>query len=78
MRKYGFPADFKFVLIDRIMIRDYKLTKNENFILALRGLARYLSIPEERALQLDPTSTIVEKVPIIIDQPVALRISRMS
>jgi KUP system potassium uptake protein len=78
LKKYGFPADFKFVLIDRIMIRDYKLTNNENFILTLRSLARYLSIPEERALQLDHTSTIVEKVPIIIDQPVGIRIGRMN
>ncbi len=78
LRKYGFPADFKFVLIDRIMIRDFKLTKKENFILTLRSIARSLSLPEERALQLDPTRTIVEKVPIIIDQPVELRISRMN
>jgi len=65
------------VLIDRIMIRDYKLSKNENVILTLRNLARRLSLPEEKSLQLDPTSTIVEKVPIIIDQPVDQRITRM-
>lgn len=77
LKKYNFPADFKFVLIDRIMIRDYKLSKNENVILTLRNLARRLSLPEEKSLQLDPTSTIVEKVPIIIDQPVDQRITRM-
>jgi KUP system potassium uptake protein len=76
MKKHGMPADFRFVLIDRIMIRDFKLANNENFILAIRNLVRNLSIPEERALQLDPTKTIVEKVPIIIDQPVTKRIER--
>jgi KUP system potassium uptake protein len=76
MKKHGFPGDFKFVLLDRIMLRDYKLTNSENFILAMRNLARNLSIPEERALQLDPTSTIVEKVPIIINKPVIRRIER--
>jgi KUP system potassium uptake protein len=77
LRKYGFPADFRFILLDRIMIRDFKLKNRENFILALRNIARHLSIPEERALQLDPTRTVVEKVPIIINQPVKKRIERI-
>ena len=77
LRKYGFPADFRFVLLDRIMIRDFKLKNRENFILALRNIARHLSIPEERALHLDTTRTIVEKVPIVIDQPVKKRIERI-
>jgi KUP system potassium uptake protein len=76
MRKHGFSGDFKFVLLDRIMLRDYKLSNTDNFILAIRNIARHLSIPEDRALQLDPTSTIVEKVPIIINQPVINRIER--
>ena len=77
MKKHGFPGDFKYVFIDRIMLRDYKLTKTENFILALQRLARNLSIPDVKALQLDSTNTIVEQVPIIIDQPVDRRISRI-
>jgi KUP system potassium uptake protein len=76
LRKHGIPGDFRFILLDRIMIRDYKLTKTENLILNLQNLAGRLSIPEERALQLDPTRTIVEKIPILIDQPVAQRIKR--
>ena len=77
LKKHGFAADFKFVLIDRIMLRDYKLTNIENFILAIQNLARHLSLPEERALHLDSSNTIVEKVPIIINQPVARRIERL-
>jgi len=77
LKKHDFPTDFRFVLLDRIMIRDFKLTNIENFILAIRGIARNLSIPEEKALQLDPTCTIVEKVPIVIDQPVDKRIERI-
>jgi KUP system potassium uptake protein len=77
LKKYGLPADFRFVLIDRILLRDFKLTNSENFILALRGLVRNLSISEEKALNLDPTKTIVEEVPIIIDQPVIKRIEQV-
>jgi KUP system potassium uptake protein len=77
LRRYNFPADFRFVLLDRIMIRDYKLTRNENMILTLRNFARRLCLSEEKALQLDQTRTIVEKVPIVIDQPLEQRIVRM-
>jgi len=77
LKKYGLPADFRFVLIDRILLRDFKLSNSENFILAIRGLVRNLSISEEKALNLDPTKTIVEEVPIIIDQPVIKRIEQV-
>ena len=78
LRKYNLPADFRFVLLDRVMIHDVKLTNRENFILAIRNLVRYISIPEERALQLDPSRTTVEKVPILIDQPLKKRIERFT
>jgi KUP system potassium uptake protein len=77
MKKHGLPGDFKFILIDRIMLRDIKLSKTENFILTLHLLVRRLTLPEERAFQLDMTNLVVEKVPIIIDQPVIKRIERI-
>jgi len=77
LKKHNFPGDFKFILIDRIMIRDIKLTRWENFILALNNISRRVSISDIRALQLDSTNTIVEQVPIIIDQPVPQRINRI-
>ena len=76
LKKHGFPGDFKFVLISRIMPQDYILSKTENFILFLRNLTDYLSISEVKALQLDSTNTIIEKVPIVFEQPVQNRISR--
>jgi len=77
LRKHGFPADFKFVLIERIMHHDNKLSNSENFILALRSLVRHISIPEVRAMQLDTSNTIVEQVPILLKQPIGKRISPM-
>ncbi len=70
LKKHGLPGDFKFILIERIMLRDVKLTKTENFILAIRGLVQNISIPEVRAMQLDSTNTVVEQVPIVIYHPV--------
>jgi len=78
LRKHGIRADFKFVLIERIMNKDTKLTNTENFILALQNLVRHISIPDERALQLDSSCTVVESVPIIIKQPLEKRIKPVS
>jgi KUP system potassium uptake protein len=78
LRKHDFTGDFKYIIIDRIMPRDYKLSSWENFILTLNNIARRLSINDIRALQLDSTNTIVEQVPITIDQEVDLRIQRIS
>jgi KUP system potassium uptake protein len=78
LKKHDFPGDFKFILIERIMIRDFKLTKWENFILAINSIAQLISLPEIKALKLDPTNTITEQVPIIIDQTIKKRIIRVT
>ncbi|MCJ7447472.1 MAG: KUP/HAK/KT family potassium transporter [Bacteroidales bacterium] len=77
LRKHDIPADFKFILIERIMSRDANLSNRENFILAINGLLRKLSITDIRTLNLDSTNTIIEQVPIIIDQRVKKRINRL-
>jgi KUP system potassium uptake protein len=77
MKKYGLPGDFKFVLIERIMLSDIKLSNTENFILTLHRLIQHISISEVRALELDSTNTIVEQVPIILTQPVQKRITEV-
>lgn len=77
MRKHSIPADFKYVLIDRVMPRDYKLSTLENLILALHSISRRVGISDIKALQLDSSSTIEEQVPITIDQPLTSRIRRI-
>jgi len=78
LRKYTVPGDFKFILIERIMPRDFKLSNWENIILALNSIAVKLNITDIRSLQLDPTNTTIEQVPILIDQPSHQRITRMN
>lgn len=76
LKKNGFPGDFKFVLIERIMSRDFKLSNIQNFILMLHTLVGRLSITDVRALQLDSCNSVVEQVPIVFNQPVEKRIMR--
>jgi len=77
LKKHSLPADFMYVLIDRVMPRDYKLSSIENLTLALHSFSRLFCISDVRALELDSSSTIEEKVPITIDQPVDFRIKRI-
>ncbi len=77
LKKHDFQGDFKFIIIERIMIRDFKLSNWENFILTLNGIAQVISLPEIRTLKLDTTNTITEQVPIIIDQTLPKRIKRV-
>lgn len=74
LRKHGLPADFRFVILERIMLPDFKLSNFENFILTIRGFVRRISVTDEKALQLDSANTMIEQIPIIIDQPVTNRI----
>jgi KUP system potassium uptake protein len=77
LKKHSLPADFMYVLIDRIMPRDYKLSSIENLTLALHSVSRLLCISDVKALELDSSNTIEEKVPITIDQPITDRIKRI-
>lgn len=74
LRKHGLPADFRFVILERVMLPDFKLSSFENFILTIRGVVRRISVSDEKALQLDSANTMVEQIPIIIDQSVSNRI----
>jgi len=78
LRKNNFDADFKFILIERIMSRDVSLSTGEETILNLNRIVKRLSASDERSLHLDPTNTLIEKVPIILDQPQESRIKRVN
>jgi KUP system potassium uptake protein len=78
LKKYSFPADFIYILIDRVMSKDYQLSNGENITLGLHNISRLVCISDVNALQLDSTNTIEEKVPISIIQPVSERITRVT
>jgi KUP system potassium uptake protein len=78
LRKRSFPADFQYILIDRVMTPDYKLSNREKITLKLHMVSRLLCISDVNALQLDSTNTCEEKVPITVPQPAGRRIARAS
>ncbi len=78
LRKWSFPGDFQYILIDRVMTPDYKLSNREKITLKLHMLSRLLCISDVNALQLDSTNTSEEKVLITVPQPAGRRIVRAS
>jgi KUP system potassium uptake protein len=77
LKKHHFPPDFLFVNLDRIMTQDYQLSPWETIIMGLHALTRKLSINDVKALGLDSSCVIEEKVPISIERPLTRKISRV-
>ena len=73
---HNIMSDFVFVNLDRIMSPDYKLTPWETLTLGLHEITRWISINDVKALGLDTSNVIEEKVPIAIEQIVTQRIKR--
>jgi len=73
---YNIMGDFVFVNLDRIMSPDFELTPWETFTMGLHEITRRLSINDVKALGLDTSNVIEEKVPIAIEQIVTQRIKR--
>jgi len=77
LKKHHFPPDFLFVNLDRIMTQDYRLSPWETMIMGLHAFTRLLSINDVKALGLDSSSVIEEKVPISIERPLNRKIQRV-
>ncbi|MGE5395681.1 MAG: KUP/HAK/KT family potassium transporter [Candidatus Saccharibacteria bacterium] len=78
LKKHHMPADFLFVNLDRIMSQDYKLAPWEKLTMGLHAFTRLLSINDVKALGLDSSQVIEEKVPIILERPLNRKIKRVS
>lgn len=77
LKKHHFPGDFLFVNLDRVMSQDYKLSPWESMIMGLHAITRIFSINDVKALGLDSSSVIEEKVPISIERPLNRKLNRI-
>ena len=78
LKAHSIPADFLFVNLDRILISDYKLPPLRIFIMGVHNFVKRLGITDVKALGLDTSNVIEEKVPIVIDQKLKNRIVRIN
>ncbi len=77
LKHRGFQGDFLFINIERIMTRDYKLSPWETSVMNVHRFTRNISNNDVKALGLDSSSIIEEKVPISIDNIIERRIQRV-
>ncbi len=78
LRKHFFPGDFLFINLDRIMTQDYDLSPWETIIMGLHEFTRWISINDVKALGLDTSCVIEEKVPISVERPLGRNIKRIA
>lgn len=76
LRKYDITSNFVFVNLDRVLTVDYKLPGFEGFIMNLHNIIRVISNTDVKALGLDTSSVIEEKIPILINYTVSNRIRK--
>ncbi|MEN9444179.1 MAG: hypothetical protein RIS47_1069, partial [Bacteroidota bacterium] len=76
LAKHNINGDFLFVNLSRMLSANHHLTTWEKITLDIHWLTRLLSITDVKALWLDSSNVITEKVPITFDRPVKERIKR--
>jgi KUP system potassium uptake protein len=77
LKPYSIPAEFLFVNLERILINDFKLPWRQSFIMGVYNFIRKVCLTDVKALGLDSSRLIEEKVPILIEQELKSRIARI-
>ncbi|HQG39236.1 MAG TPA: potassium transporter Kup, partial [Chitinophagales bacterium] len=76
LRKHGYPADFKYVILNSKVSIDNKLNPLEQFIVKSYNWIKSVSLPAEEDFGLEKTNCRVENVPIRIAQKSHIEITR--
>ena len=66
LKKKGVSGDFRFIVIHRIYYPASSNRGRDNLMMNIYGIIKHLGINEEKALGLDTSNVVVEKVPLII------------
>ena len=77
LRTHLINGDFQFVLIDRIATYDLDLTFRQKLVINLYNIFKRIAITEAKALNLDTSNVLVEKVPLTGDQRAKRKIQRV-
>jgi len=76
LRRYGIPADFRYVVIDRIQNYDFDFPPREQMIMDIYTLIKRFGISEIRSMGLDTSNVNVETVPLYIDKDIPVLLTR--
>jgi KUP system potassium uptake protein len=70
-------GDFRFVVIEEMLSRSHNLSFYESFIMGFYTFLKKLSLSEERGFGLDLSFVTIEKVPLMLTTPEAVKIDRI-
>ena len=77
LRQHGYPADFKFVILNSKVSIDNQLKPWEQFLIKSYNMIKSLSLPAEEDFGLEKTNCRVENIPIRIAQKTHINIERL-
>ena len=67
LRKNGIPGDFRFIIIHRVYYPESSNNRQQNLLMTIYALIGKIGIDEPKALGLDTSMVVVERVPLIIN-----------
>ena len=67
LRKNGISGDFRFIIIHRVYYPENSVNRQQNLLMNFYALISKIGIDEQKALGLDTSMVMVERVPLIID-----------
>ena len=68
LRKNGIPGDFRFVIIHRVYYPESSGNRQQNLLMSIYAIISKIGVGEPKALGLDTSMVVVERVPLIINQ----------
>ena len=68
LRKNGITGDFRFIIIHRVYYPESSANRQQNLLMSFYALISKIGIDEPKALGLDTSMVVVERVPLIINQ----------
>lgn len=71
------PGDFRFVVIEKILSNSSSLPFVERLTISYHKLLKWLSISEQRGFGLDSSFVSLEQVPLLVDVPEPIRMTRI-
>lgn len=77
LRQYGFPADFKFILLKSRVTTDDKLTPWEQFVIKGYRLVKSLGISRAEDFGLETSNLRMETIPISIGRSADIQMERL-
>lgn len=77
LHKYKIKGDFQYIVIDRFLNYDYKLSFFDEWIISIYKILRWFSLSDARAFGLDSGLVSTEKVPLITSSKEKIPLKRV-